>query len=588
MSARCFVRSFPGSLKMALVLLPALLLAACHGDGSSSAAPPVIQAQVSAAQGGTFTDNPANPLVSLAIPAGALSEDARLTVTPVAGPPAPGANQTPASSAFTISLTSVSGAPLTIGGDLVLELAAAPAPVHPQLGEIAKLSGTQWERLRANFFRSADNTVVALVAEPNGTFRAIHRTLQTAGGPGAAAGFDVFMHETFGNEEFFGGVLGLHTVLNDLLPTEAVALGVQIDLAKVPADIADVMTGTDLNAKDAALANPVATQRLLKAGAIVGVRGVFATADPNDLTLISAGITCALCHQNVTPTTFQLSAGPTALPIGPLEVDGKANVAMAAGAIIAATPFAAVAGQATVDLLNSWGPGRFDIRALPDNPLEDNADNPTGNPPLWNFVDMEAQGYLFGYDGLFVGENALASQAEAVYDLVMHANGAFGTASGNLPPALRITPPQSLLDALAAAETAAPGNDLDTQKLLDLQTWMRSLASPPPGAFDEALAEEGFRLFFGRANCHVCHNTADLTDAAGSLFTFTLGPTPGELSGGIKVPGLRGVSQSAPYLHDHSLATLAEVVALLATLGDPIPALTADEQTALVEFLKSL
>ena len=28
--------------------------------------------------------------------------------------------------------------------------------------------------------------------------------------------------------------------------------------------------------------------------------------------------------------------------------------------------------------------------------------------------------------------------------------------------------------------------------------------------------------------------------------------------------------------------------ALLATLGDPIPALTADEQTALVEFLKGL
>jgi hypothetical protein len=317
------------------------------------------------------------------------------------------------------------------------------------------------------------------------------------------------------------------------------------------------------------------------------VKGVFGDPLNPDL-LTSAGITCALCHQNVTPTNFQLNAGPTTLPIGPLKVDGNANIAMDAGAIIAATPFAQTAGQATIDLLNSWGPGRFDIRALPDNPLEDNADNPTGNPPLWNFVDLAAQGYRFGYDGLFVGENALASQAEAVYDLVMHANGAFGTGSGNLPPALRITPPQALLDALAAAETAAPGNDIVTQDLLDLQTWMRSLASPPPGAFDEALAEEGFRLFFGRANCHVCHNTGDLTDAAGSLFTFTLGPTPGDLAGGIKVPGLRGVSQSAPYLHDHSLASLEEVVALLAALGDPIPALTADEQTALVEFLKSL
>jgi hypothetical protein len=573
---------------MSLVLLFALLLSACNGgDGNDSVVPPVIQAQVSAAQGGTFADNPANPLVSLTVPAGALSEDARLTVTPVAGSPAPGANQTPASTAYAIALNSVSGAPLTIGEDLILEMAAAPAPVHPQLGEIARVSGTVWLRQRASFFRPSDSTVVTLVADPNGIFRVMHRSLQTAGGPGVTAGFDVFMNETFGNEDFFGGVLDLYTVLNDLLPTEAVALGVQIDLAKVPQVIVDVMTGIDLNAKDVALADPATTRALLQAGAVVGVKGVFGDPLNPDL-LTSAGITCALCHQNVTPTTFQLSAGPTTLPIGPLEVDGKANVAMDAGAILAATPFAQTAGQPTIDLLNSWGPGRFDIRALPDNPLEDNADNPTGNPPLWNFVDLEAQGYFFGYDGLFVGENALASQAEAVYDLVMHANGAFAAVSGNLSPALRITPPQALLDALAAAEVAAPGNDIVTQDLLDLQTWMRSLASPPPGAFDEALAEEGFRLFFGRANCHVCHKTADLTDVAGSLFTFTLGPTPGDLAGGIKVPGLRGVSQSAPYLHDHSLASLEEVVAQLATLGDPIPALTATEQTALVEFLKSL
>jgi hypothetical protein len=577
-------RNWPAAVLGAAVVA---LLAACHGGGNDSAALPVIQAQVSAAEGGTFTDNNANPLVSLIIPVGTLSEDARLTVTPVAGPPAPGPNQTPASSAFAISLASLSGAPLTIGEDLVLEMAAAPAPVHPQLGEIAKISGTAWERLRASFFRPSDNTVVALVAEPNGTFRVLHRRLQTASGPGVAAGFDVFMDATFGNEDFFGGVLGLHTVLNTLLPTEAVALGVQIDLAKVPQAIVDVMTGVDLAAKDAALADPATTRALLQAGAVVGVKGVFGDPVNPDL-LTSAGITCALCHQNVIPTTFELTAGPTSLPIGPLEIDGKANIVMDAGAILAATPFAQAAGQATIDLLNSWGPGRFDIRALPDNPLEDSADNPTGNPPLWNFVDLETQGYLFGYDGLFVGENALASQAEAVHDLVMHANGAFGTASGNLSPALRVTPPQTLLDALAAAETAAPGNDLVTQDLLDLQTWMRSLASPPPTAFGEALAEEGFRLFFGRANCHACHNTADLSNAEGSLFTFSLGATPGDLAGGIKVPGLRGVSQSAPYLHDHSLASLEEVVALLATLGDPIPALTADDQTALVEFLKTL
>jgi hypothetical protein len=575
------------------LVFPLFSLAACGGD---TKAPALIRADVSAAAGGTFADNPDNPSVSLTIPPGALSSNASLVITAVSDPLTPGANQAAASGAFAISLTSISGAPLTIGEDLVLQMAASPAPAHPQLGEIAKLSGTDWERLRANFFRPSDNSVVSLISDPNGTFRVLHRTLQTTSGPAVATGFEVFMHETFLNESFFGGVLGLHTVLNALPPTQAVALGVQIDLAKVPADIGAVMTGTDLVAKDAALANPVITQRLLKAGAVIGVKGVFATADPNDITLTSAGITCALCHQNVTPTTFALSAGPTPLPIGPLEVDGRANVAIDAGAILAATPFVQT-NPALVATLRGWGPGRFDVRALPDNPLDDGADNPTGNPPFWNFVDLQLQGYLLGYDGLFLGENALASQAEAVYDLVMHGNGAFGIAvnnqfgvagAGNLPPALRITPPQALVNALVAAETGQPGNDINTQKLLDLQTWMRSLASPPPGTFDEAKAEQGFKLFFGKANCHVCHNSADLTNAQGTLFTFSLGSNPGDLAGGIKVPGLRGVSSSAPYLHNHSLGTLQEVVALLTTLGNPIPALTAVEQAALVEFLKSL
>lgn len=569
-----------------LLAFPLLFLVACGGD-NDKAAPALIRADVSAASGGTFVDNPTNPRVSLTIPPGALNADARLVVTAVTSSTPPAANQTVASDAFAISLTSTSGAPLTIGEDLLLAMAASPAPVHPQLGEIAKLSATDWERLRVNFFRSSDNTVVSRVSDPNGTFRVLHRTLQTTSGPAVAAGFEVFMNESFGNENFFGGVLGLHTVLNALPPTSAVALGVQVDLAKVPADIVTVMTGSDLTAKDAALANPVITQRLLKAGAVIGVKGVFATADPGDITLTGAGITCALCHQNVTPTTFTLTAGPTPLPIGPLAIDGKANVAMNAGAILAATPFVQT-NPALVTTLQGWGPGRFDVRALPDNPLEDNADNPTGNPPIWNFVDVQSQGYLFGYDGLFFGENALASQAEAVYDLVMHGNGAFGTVAGNLPPALHITPSQALLNALAAAETADPGNDINTQKLLDLQTWMRSLASPPPGTFDAVKAEQGFQLFFGKANCHVCHNTADLTNAQGNLFTFSLGPNPGDLAGGIKVPGLRGVSRSAPYLHNHSLGTLQEVVALLATLGAPIPALTAVEQEALVEYLKSL
>jgi len=402
-----------------------------------------------------------------------------------------------------------------------------------------------------------------------------------------AAGFALFMDGTFGNEQFFGATLGLHQVLNNVAPADAVALGVQVDLAKVPAGIVAVMTGADLAAKDAALADPATTRALIRADAVVGVKGVF--GDPaNPDTLTSVGLTCALCHQLVAPTTFELTAGPTPLPIGPLLVDGRPNAGMDAGAILALTPFAVQAGPATVLMLNSWGPGRFDIRAL--NLFDDGVNNPTDIPPLWNFPALEAQGYLLGWDGLFDGANALASQAEAVYDIVMGGNGSFGTAAGTLPPALRVAPPQALLDALAQAEVDEPGNVIDLQSLLDLQAWMNSLAPPAPVAFDAAAAGRGAILFSGRANCVACHNTADFTNGQQLLFTdITATPPAGGLAGGIKVPGLPGVGHTAPYFHDHSAATLEAVVARLTARGQEVPIdLTAQEQADLVEFLKSL
>jgi hypothetical protein len=432
---------------------------------------------------------------------------------------------------------------------------------------------------------------VGLASEAAGTYRVVLRSLRRASGAAVDRGFTVFMSETFGNELFFGDVVGLHTVLNGVAPAAAVGLGTQVDLAKVPADVATVMTGADLSAKDAALQDPAVTRKLIKAGAVVGVKGFYATTAPEDDQLIRVGLTCALCHQNVTPTTFQLSSGPAALPIGPLDVNGAPNAKMDAGKILSLTPFAVGAGQATVDLLAGWGPNRFDVRALPDNVFDDGVDNPTDTPPIWNFVDLEAAGYPFGWDGLFVGQDALASQAEAVYDVVMHANGAFGTATGSLPPALRVTPPEALLTALADAEAAAPGNDVDRQKLLDLQEWMRSIVSPAPGAFDEAKAEQGFRVFNDKGACNTCHTTPELSGTRdGPFLAITAVPPAGDLAGGMKVPGLRGVAATAPYFHDDSAATLADAVDRVTTVVTSVTGatFTADEKAALVEYLRSL
>jgi hypothetical protein len=248
-------------------LFALILLAGCGGGGGggneptgATGTPPIISATVAAGAGGTFTDNPVQPTVTLVIPPGALSSDANLTVTAVPLPPPTGPNQAAASNAFSVALNGVGGGPVILTQPMEIRLVTQTPPVHPQLGEIARLIGTTWQRLDANFFRPSDNTVVALTRIPTTTFQVVHRTLQRATGPAVAAGFDVFMNKTFGNENFFGDVVGLHTLLNGTAPTAAVALGVQVDLAKVPADIVAVMTSADFAAKNAALANPVITQ----------------------------------------------------------------------------------------------------------------------------------------------------------------------------------------------------------------------------------------------------------------------------------------------------------------------------------------
>lgn len=572
----------------ALALGVAAVLAACGGSDTTT----LLRQNVNASAGGTF--DVAAEGVSVIVPAGALSANAELTVRKMANSASTGNGAFTSSDfnsdAFEVALLDANGAVVTLSQPIKLVLRSNALPTHPTLGEVANLNNGEWQRMGASFFRAASQSAVTLTNEARGTYRVAFRSLQRTSGDAVARGQTVFTDETFGNESFFGSI-GLHTLLNDVSPAAAVGLGVQVDINKVPQSIVDVMTGADLAAKDAALVNPAVTKALLQADAVIGVRANF---DTNGV-MTSAGITCALCHVNVTPTTFQLTGGATPLPIGQPRFDGVPNARMDAGAILALTPFVQGLSDngATAAVLNSWGPGNFDIRALPDNPLEDNVVNPTNNPPIWNFVDLEKQGYLFGWDGQFknngTSNNALASQAEAVYDLVMHGNGAFGTATGSLAPELSVTPPQSLLDALTAAEATQPGNDIPADKMLEVQAWMRSIVSPAPVAFDEARAELGFELFNGKAACSSCHQTADFTGPG----TFTAVTHPGGgLAGGIKVPSLRGVAHTAPYLSNGSVATLIGavegVLGALRAVNPSMPALSADEKTALVEYLKSL
>jgi cytochrome c peroxidase len=124
-------------------------------------------------------------------------------------------------------------------------------------------------------------------------------------------------------------------------------------------------------------------------------------------------------------------------------------------------------------------------------------------------------------------------------------------------------------------------------------------------------AEEklGLSVFRGKGRCNTCHAGPNLTDESfhntgiawrdGVLHDpgrFTVSGKP-EDRGAFKVPTLREVARTAPYMHDGTLKTLEEVVDYYDRGGNVNPYLdeelrplhlTSGEKSALVQFLRSL
>jgi len=119
-------------------------------------------------------------------------------------------------------------------------------------------------------------------------------------------------------------------------------------------------------------------------------------------------------------------------------------------------------------------------------------------------------------------------------------------------------------------------------------------------------AKRGFALFTGKAQCAQCHEGWNFTGGAfydigeaadedigrGRIFSNSL-----KLQHAFKVPTLRDVARRAPYMHDGSVATLAEVIDLYDRGGIDRPSrselikplgLDAREKADLVAFLETL
>lgn len=121
-----------------------------------------------------------------------------------------------------------------------------------------------------------------------------------------------------------------------------------------------------------------------------------------------------------------------------------------------------------------------------------------------------------------------------------------------------------------------------------------------------ASAKRGFALFNGKANCAACHSGWAFTDAsfhdvgvaaADDIGRGRLFPTSVKLQHAFKTPTLRDVARRGPYMHNGSLATLADVIDLYNRGGIDRPSrdeeihqlhLPQSEKADLIAFLETL
>jgi RoxA-like, cytochrome c-like len=136
--------------------------------------------------------------------------------------------------------------------------------------------------------------------------------------------------------------------------------------------------------------------------------------------------------------------------------------------------------------------------------------------------------------------------------------------------------------------------DLVQKKLPALRDYQHSLTkpAPPPGSFDVAAAARGQDVFNNAGRCATCHipplytdvNLGILHDPAETGMNAAYANRTKTKQ--YRTTPLRALWQHAPYFHDGSAATLADVVEhydRVLRLG-----LTAMQKQDLVEFLKSI
>jgi hypothetical protein len=385
-------------------------------------------------------------------------------------------------------------------------------------------------------------------------------------------GRDVFRYATFGDEDFWGGTLGLHEAISTgVSPKTALAVGLKVDVESLSRTTVRALQRGKVNLND-----PAATVALLREGAVVGLTGFF----DNKGQLTSVGIQCALCHSTV-DDSFAPGIGR--------RRDGWANRDLDIGAIISLAPrLEPLAGLLGVsvprlrELLGMWGPGKFDAEVF----LDGKALRPVGKtaatliPPAFGLAGVNLH--------TWTGWGGISHWNAFVANLEMHGKGTFY--DPRLDDAERFP--------IAARERfghVRSEEDQITPLLGVLQIYQLALPvpAPPRGSYSRSSAARGATLFNDKARCGTCHVPPLFTEPGWNMHTaeeigiddFQAERAPDRR---YRTAPLRGLwtHQKGGFYHDGRFPTLAAVIAHYDQhfgLG-----LTAAERADLEHYLRSL
>ena len=296
-------------------------------------------------------------------------------------------------------------------------------------------------------------------------------------------GKEIFRFDTFGDEDYWGGMLQLHKAIEGaalggvgpgVSPKTALTVaGLKVDVDALPGNLQAKLKQGKVD-----LDSPATTLALLQLNAVVGVKGFFDTGG----SLSSIGITCALCHSTV-DDSFAPGIGK--------RLDGWPNQDLNVGLIVSLAPnLAPMADQvlgasdpATINTLKkvllSWGPGFYDaevnIDAIGFRP--DGKSAAVRIPAAYGHLGEDLHTWTGGFGNVTYWNAYVAN-------LQMHGNGNFNDERFNDP----VKYPAAVRGGFFKLRHDP---DQVTSKLAPLHYYQLSLKAPTPpaGSFDRRSGE---------------------------------------------------------------------------------------------------